>query len=273
MSAATHYEMLGVPPTASADEIKQAYRQLARQTHPDATGGKTDALFGLVTAAHQVLSDPARRAAYDRDLRAGTTPAEPPPDEPRYDYEPAPEPAPDFAWHAEPEAPSDTFWREPAASQGPSVADQVAQLPRGRIARVVAVSTLVIVAGRFAAMWQSGPPGTVTVALLVLLWITLTGDWLARAAVRPVSVREQLLIAAIGAALGNSLMLLVLPPMWLLGAAYAVWVRTLLALPAPAPGERTSWRLWWRQQRGAKRGALSEGLAGLLASVRARRAN
>lgn len=267
MSAATHYELLGVPPTASADDIKQAYRQLARQTHPDATGGKTDALFGLVTAAYQVLSDPARRAAYDRDLRAGTgTSATEPPrcEDTPTDAEPV------FAWRDEPVVGS--FWTEPKPA-GPTVVDRVAQLPRWRIARVVAASTLVIVAGRFAALWQSGAPGTVTDALLVLLWITVTGGWLARAAVRPVSRREHLLIAATAAALGNSLMLLVLPPVWLLLAAYAVWVRTLLALRAPVPGEPTSWRAWWRQQRGIKRAALSQGLSGLLASARARRAN
>ena len=63
----THYEVLGLPATASADEVRHAYRRLAKKFHPDRAGDS--AQFQLVTQAYAVLSDPARRAAYDRSLR------------------------------------------------------------------------------------------------------------------------------------------------------------------------------------------------------------
>jgi DnaJ domain len=66
MSAANHYEVLGVSPTASADDIRAAYRDAARERHPDA-GGSADEMQRL-NAAWQVLRDPGRRAVYDRAL-------------------------------------------------------------------------------------------------------------------------------------------------------------------------------------------------------------
>lgn len=61
-----HYAALGVPKTASADEIKRAFRKLASQHHPD-KGGDT-AKFQAIQAAYAVLGDEQKRAEYDNPM-------------------------------------------------------------------------------------------------------------------------------------------------------------------------------------------------------------
>jgi molecular chaperone DnaJ len=64
---ASLYDTLGVPKNASADEIKKAYRKLARQHHPDANPGDdaAEAKFKEVQTAYDVLSDAEKRKRYD----------------------------------------------------------------------------------------------------------------------------------------------------------------------------------------------------------------
>lgn len=62
-----YYKVLGVSPDAKQDEIKRAFRKLARELHPDANKNNPDAerRFKEVTEANDVLSDPAKRKEYD----------------------------------------------------------------------------------------------------------------------------------------------------------------------------------------------------------------
>ncbi len=66
------YQVLGVSSTASDKEITKAYRQLAKQFHPDANPGSEDR-FKEISAAYDVLGDPAKRKEYDEVRRLGPT--------------------------------------------------------------------------------------------------------------------------------------------------------------------------------------------------------
>lgn len=95
------YEVLGVAPGAEQEAITGVYRALARKYHPDCNPGGAERMKAI-NAAYDLLRDPARRAAYDRDRDQGTTgprrrsgePSPPPP--PR----PEPPPAPVCMWHS-----------------------------------------------------------------------------------------------------------------------------------------------------------------------------
>ena len=75
----THYDTLGVVPTASAAEIRDAYRRLARRHHPDRAAERDATAMAAINEAYRVLGDAGRRAAYDAQLRGGVRTVTPAP--------------------------------------------------------------------------------------------------------------------------------------------------------------------------------------------------
>jgi molecular chaperone DnaJ len=99
----THYDTLGVAPAASAGEIRDAYRRLARRHHPDSAEQRDATAMARINDAYRVLGDPGRRAAYDAQLRSGrpavTVTRAAPPAEPTVSPSPPPPlPPARFPW-------------------------------------------------------------------------------------------------------------------------------------------------------------------------------
>ena len=74
----TYYEILGVDPQANADDVRAAFRRLARERHPDryrpADRAAAEREFQAITEAYNVLSDPEQRARYDQGLSSTSRP-------------------------------------------------------------------------------------------------------------------------------------------------------------------------------------------------------
>lgn len=70
MEDVDYYAILGLDRGCSVEQVRRAYRVLAKRYHPDVNGGSAEAAERCreVNAAHEVLSDPARRRAYDREI-------------------------------------------------------------------------------------------------------------------------------------------------------------------------------------------------------------
>ena len=76
---ATHYEVLGVPRNAGAEDIQRAYRLLALRHHPDVAPAADPATMAAINGAWSVLGDPGRRASYDAGLDRPAPAARPAP--------------------------------------------------------------------------------------------------------------------------------------------------------------------------------------------------
>ena len=84
---ATYYDLLGVEPSASTEEIQRAYRLLALRHHPDVAPDADQSTMAAINGAWSVLSDPGRRRSYDEALGRPEAPARP-----------APGPRPESGW-------------------------------------------------------------------------------------------------------------------------------------------------------------------------------
>jgi curved DNA-binding protein CbpA len=97
MKRPDYYEILGVPPDATQEQIKRRYRDLARRYHPDISRSADAAeKFRKINEANQVLSDPQKRATYDTErafTQSRQRPSPPPPSSPSSGSHPASAPS------------------------------------------------------------------------------------------------------------------------------------------------------------------------------------
>ncbi len=149
------YQLLGVAPDASAGQIALAWRRRARAEHPDARPADTGAAarFRALAEAYQVLSDPVRRAAYDRAL-AREQPAAP------AVRVTVLRPGPAGTSGAPPparRAAAPPLWAGPVVVEGPRPAAPAAPVRDGQDAEQIRLALLAQVALRFLAARRGRP--------------------------------------------------------------------------------------------------------------------
>ncbi len=156
----THYEVLGIDPSATTAEVRDAYLALARQHHPDREGGD-GARMRAVNAAWAALGDPGRRARYDLTLGAASMAIRP---------EPASAPHEDLL--------ADLADEEPIGGR--------VVLPRWLSLLPVAVFASSVVVGGGGVLFGSGP----TIALAATLFVVSCAMFLAAPFVALLSSRR-----------------------------------------------------------------------------------
>jgi DnaJ domain len=144
------YDILGVASDATPEQIRRAYRTLASKTHPDIGGPAMTPLFRSVQDAYETLSNPLRRAAYDRELGAARTPSAH--REPAAREKPA-EHQPEASAETEEEPRPDPGARK--RPQEPRTADQAERAPKQRSRNIHPVWAAVLAVLFFAvsAFW------------------------------------------------------------------------------------------------------------------------
>lgn len=88
----TYYDILNITPAATAEEIKKAYRKVAKTDHPDLNGGESSPRFVAAQEAMSVLSNASSRATYDASIGVKTKPEPTPNPGPQAPPRPRPEP-------------------------------------------------------------------------------------------------------------------------------------------------------------------------------------
>ena len=135
---ATHYDVLGVAPEATAEEIQRAYRLLALRHHPDVAPDADQAEMAAINGAWEVLGDPGRRQVYDASIRAPEAPPVPGPP-PSADWEP-------LSWDDDDVDPEDLS-DEPYAPAGRKPGDMLVMTPVLLVLAAIAVFFFSIMSG------------------------------------------------------------------------------------------------------------------------------
>jgi curved DNA-binding protein CbpA len=153
----TYYELFGVAPTASLDEIHRAYRRAVRRYHPDVNRAPNAAqITARLNEAWATLADRARRADYDRRLLV-----------PRFRTN-----APDRAAGTRAGAPPPAFWARPSASSDAWYQGSVVTAPSFALwlaGRFVSLALAMVLIATFIALLVHSLPLIATVCAVLLV--------------------------------------------------------------------------------------------------------